>query len=405
MNKFIKLTLIFFLCLTLSSCKKKDLKIVLTSDIHYISKEICDFGPFFSRVLDSADGKITEYEEEIVEAFIDDVIEENPDVVVITGDLSFNGAKQSHEELAQRLRRLLDNDIKVLVLPGNHDVYSNMAAKFNGEEYEMVESAKSLDFYNIYADFGFKDALYEDEYSLSYVSKIDNNNWILMIDANSYANECVVKKETIEFIEDVLIKAQKEKVKVTVACHQNLFKHSNFDWGYVLINKDKLIDLFNKYDVNLFLSGHLHIQHYMEENGVTEICSESLMMTPIQYGVLNVNGDKFSYNTKNVNVKDYAIRNNLEDENLLDIVKYADERIAYTNKLKFDSRFSDDIENKEELLDLIGKVNQMYFSGDLTRVKEFEEEFAKLIDSNESVKAYVERIKKDEGKDYRRLSN
>ena len=41
--------------------------------------------------------------------------------LILSGDLSFNGEKTSHEELAGKLFKLQEQGIPVLVLPGNHD--------------------------------------------------------------------------------------------------------------------------------------------------------------------------------------------------------------------------------------------------------------------------------------------
>lgn len=403
-----KILVLFCLCiiLSLSGCKsKKEFNAYVASDLHYISKDICDFGPFFMRVLDAADGKVTEYEDEIVDCFIEDVIEGKPDVVILTGDLSFNGAKESHISLANKLMRIKEKGIPVLVLPGNHDVYMQRAAKFSGEEAEILPYSTSQDFYDAYYDLTYKDVYSLDDSSLTYTYKLNDKNWIVMIDANTVNNECAIRKETLSYIEEVLKEASLNKVKVTVAGHQNIFKHSNYDWGYVMVRNNELKKLFAKYNVNLFLSGHLHIQHYMEEDGIYEICSESLMMTPNQYGILKVKGDKFDYKTKELDIEGYAQKNNLQDENLLNFKDYAYNRIVYVNKLKFGERIEENTDDKDKLLDLIGLVNKMYFSGDLTKFDEVSAEFDEWIKTSSFVKSYVERIRQDSGNDYRSLAN
>ena len=103
--------------------KKQDsLKIVITSDIHYFLKDYYKECEWFEESMLYGDGKMVTYADEILDAFIKRVIEINPDIVLITGDLSFNGEKGSHEALAKRLMSLKQKDIAVAVIPGNHDV-------------------------------------------------------------------------------------------------------------------------------------------------------------------------------------------------------------------------------------------------------------------------------------------
>ena len=83
------------------------------------------------------------------------------------------------------------------------------------------------------------------------------------------------------------------------ATHQNLFVHNeNFVWGYQLNNAAALIELYEKYGVEVNLSGHLHVQTIVESNGIADIAVSALVDTPLQYGILTVSGDKLSYRTR-----------------------------------------------------------------------------------------------------------
>ena len=102
--------------------------IIVASDLHYLSPALTDHGPYFQYLIENADGKVTAYGEELVEAFVAQVLEKAPDALILSGDLTFNGAEQSHMELATLLRPLKDAGIRVLVLPGNHDLENPMSA-------------------------------------------------------------------------------------------------------------------------------------------------------------------------------------------------------------------------------------------------------------------------------------
>ncbi len=71
-----------------------------------------------------------------------------PDVLILSGNLSFNGAKASHEGLAAKLKAIEDSGVSVLVMPGNHDLYSRIAACFEGDDYTLVDNVSAGTFFN-----------------------------------------------------------------------------------------------------------------------------------------------------------------------------------------------------------------------------------------------------------------
>ena len=97
------------------------LTIVHATDMHFLSPELTDGGEGFIDILTRADGKVTQYSPQLCEAFVADMLELKPDAVVLSGDLTLNGAHASHSGLAAVLKPLRDAGITVLALPGNHD--------------------------------------------------------------------------------------------------------------------------------------------------------------------------------------------------------------------------------------------------------------------------------------------
>ena len=62
--------------LELEEDKEKELnpEIIIASDIHYLAKELTDFGAGFEDKVNHGDGKVTTYVWEITDAFLDEVI-------------------------------------------------------------------------------------------------------------------------------------------------------------------------------------------------------------------------------------------------------------------------------------------------------------------------------------------
>ena len=79
-----------------------------------------------------------EYGWEVMDAFLDDMKEEDPDLLILSGDLTLDGEKASHEELAELLEGLSEAGIEVAVIPGNHDINNPDARRYTADGAEKV---------------------------------------------------------------------------------------------------------------------------------------------------------------------------------------------------------------------------------------------------------------------------
>ena len=367
------LILCLALALLLSGCagvgeRGAELELIAATDLHYLAPALTDRGEFFTQMLAAADGKVTYYCEELVEAFLAEVTAQKPDALILTGDLSFNGAVESHKALAGKLAAVEAAGVPVYVLPGNHDVYNHYAAGFQGDSYYLVEPATAADFAEIYASFGFDEAIARDEDSISYVAQLGEKTRLLMLDTNTLEKPCGLSKDTLAWVERQLAEAQAQGQRVIAAGHQNLYRHTVFNFGYVISQNEALAALLRQAGVEVFLSGHLHTQHIMTLEGLTEIAGSSLAVTPCQYGVLRLEKGAYRYETRSADVGAWASNRGLEDETLLGFADYAREYFDQCTRSKIGQQtdfagFSQ--EQKEAMLDYACLVNRAYFSGDL----------------------------------------
>ena len=341
---------------------------VIASDLHYIAPELTDGGPGYQQILKNGDSKFMPYVEEITDAFLDEVLADPPDVVLLTGDLTFNGAEISHRRLAGKLQRLEDAGIPVLVLPGNHDVYNENAALYRGGSFERVPFADSESFAGIYRDFGPGEALSADSDSLSYVWQLNEQVWIMMLDENTAHDFCGLSDRSFQWIEAQLQKAREEGRFVLVAGHQNVFQHSIFRGGYVIQEAQRLQELLRRYGVPLCLSGHLHTQHVLSEDGLTEIATSALCSYPCQYAVLTAEDGRLRYGTRRLDLAAWAERNGRPDAVFQDFAGAAG--------VYMDAHFTpagmaplvDDPVLWAEMLAYLQALNRAYFSGDLREI-------------------------------------
>lgn len=280
--------------------------LAIASDLHYLSPELTDHGPYFQRLIENADGKAMQYCEEVTDAFIEQVVALSPGALILSGDLTFNGARQSHEALAEKLRCVQDAGVPVFVLPGNHDLENPMAASFQGNSYKLVKSVTAQQFAEIYQAFGYQNALALDAGSLSYCAQLTPELWLLMVDVNTAEAPGIVTSGTLSWVEEQLAEARQKGVRVMAVSHQNLLQHNSvFSNSYVIGNSARLLELYERYDVICNLSGHMHIQHIAESaGGLPEIASGALMVSPFPYGILRLEDATGNYQTQGVNVSE-----------------------------------------------------------------------------------------------------
>ncbi|MCI8453870.1 MAG: metallophosphoesterase, partial [Lachnospiraceae bacterium] len=156
--------------------------ILFASDIHYMSQSLTDYGNAFNELIDNGDGKAVRYMPQIWDAFAGEVIAAQPDVLVLSGDLTINGEKVNHAELAAHLAVIEAAGVPVVVIPGNHDINNPYATAYFGDEQSFIEPVTPEEFWQIYRAFGYDEAAGYAPDSMSYLYILNDTTWLLMLD-------------------------------------------------------------------------------------------------------------------------------------------------------------------------------------------------------------------------------
>ncbi|MBR4082031.1 MAG: metallophosphoesterase [Clostridia bacterium] len=366
MKKCLSLLLVLLLC---AGCAlaEEELAIVHATDMHYFSPALHDGGPYFMEILEAGDGKVTHYSSELMQAFVRQMLTLMPDAIILTGDLTLNGEPQSHAELAAMLTPLKEAGIRVLALSGNHDAQAN-AWYITDNEAWVLEPLADDQFDDVYAAFGYDDALSRDTVSHSYVAELSPQVRVLLVDVNTNGTSGTVAQETLAWIESQLIAARDAGATVIAATHQPALIHNPmFTFGYVINNAGNLTALLRQYGVTLNLAGHLHMQHIAQEDGLTEIVTSSLAVSPLQYGVVRITDGRLrDYATQSVDVSGWAAAEGLADPVLADFAAYAADffdRVSLGSVYGFleSSGLAEEIQAR--MLDFVLTLNADYFAG------------------------------------------
>lgn len=395
--------------------------IVIQSDIHYFSPELTDYGEAFQTMMKNDDGKMVNYDPQLMDAFNEEMEDLKPSAVILSGDLTLNGEKAGHEALAEKLEALEEKGVKVLVIPGNHDINNYAAASYFGKKKGQTDIVDAQGFYDIYRRFGYDQARSRDENSLSYVYALDRKNWLLMLDTAQYepVNKVGgrIKEETLVWMKEQLEEARKERVTVIPIAHHNLLKESIlYPQDCTLENSPEVIRLLEDYRVPLYISGHLHLQKtqkYKKEPGekgdvyhISEVVADSFAIAPFRYGILKWTDDgRLTYNTKESDVDSWAARQASTDENLLNFKEYGKKHLTEV----VSSQIYDRIKNLPEaqmqaMAELYGTINREYCAGLFIDSKEVRSEDAfRLWQRNmpdSRTFGEIDEILRDTGKDH-----
>ena len=299
-----------------------ELKIAVLSDLHYMDPSLLrEDGSAFQMYL-MQDRKLLAESSAILQEVVNELLIEKPDLVLISGDLTKDGELVCHQAVIKQLRILEANRIKVLVVPGNHDINNPDAVLFDGDNTEPVATVSPEQFRSLYADYGYGSAIASDPNSLSYISEPFKNLFVLAIDANEYYDNTSeysvtagnIKDATMEWITTQLAGLKSKKGKVVIGMmHHGVIEHF---MGESVIFPDYLVDdRFTRADelmqagLKVIFTGHFH------GNDAVQLASGDLLLTDIEtgspvsynspYRIIDLIDNKMYVETKHITSIDY----------------------------------------------------------------------------------------------------
>lgn len=271
------LKLIISLFLLLQGCSiqpknqeyQEPLSFMVTSDMHYQQDN-----------LEAQTGIVPqmEYNTLISEALINQALNDNVDAFILCGDNTNNVIEKDHQALIDQLTKLKNAGIKIVVVPGNHDLF-----QFGKENYRKM-----------YQTLIYDEAILKDDVSLSYVMALNEEVWIVVADSNDdNARGGKLTSQTMDWLKSVLAQAKKEHKTVLFASHHNVLPNSQKKYQETyLIENEELVPLLKKYGVQLILSGHRHVQQTAMMKGLTEVVSGMPIAWPNAYSYFYLNQDR-----------------------------------------------------------------------------------------------------------------
>ncbi len=218
------------------------------------------------------------------------------DIVIIPGDLTKNGEKESHKGFLKELYRLKESGKRIFVITAGHD-YNDYSFAYKNDERIEVEGTPFEELVDMYRDFGYGDALAIDPKTHSYIAQVAEGVRVLAIHCDSHDNpKGTMDDRLMEWAKEQLDKAKAENCSVFAICHYPIIPSVPvFDLvGDAKIKQwRKVASFLADNGVEIVLTGHMHIQsinEYYSENGnrLIDVCTSCLVGSPAKYRKISI---------------------------------------------------------------------------------------------------------------------
>lgn len=331
MKKIISLILVctaVFSCFAVSSSADSgdSIGIAVASDLHYNQPREKLEGDIDDEIFFYANRRAAMEDESgfIIDEFLSQCAENDEvEFVLISGDLADNGRRieQEHLDVAAKLEKFeRESGKQVYIVNGNHDT---------GAGEEDITNEK---FREIYADFGYSDALETQEGTLSYTADLGDKYRLIAADScdTHKSTEDGLTADRVEWIVSQAEKAYADGRYPILMMHHNLLSHMPLQrilsHNFIVRNHSVTASEFADAGIKAVLTGHEHGSDVMSftsasGNVITDFSTTSLTMYPLAYRVMKFEDEKISYSDRFIDKIDY-------DALTQTVSGYTDEHIA-----------------------------------------------------------------------------
>ena len=234
------------------------------------------------------------------------------DTILIAGDLSFNGEKESHIGFIKLLNKLKDNGKKVYVVTAGHD-FNDKCFCFDDNGRHEYPGTKREELFDLYYEFGFKDAIAVDKKHLSYVAQIADGVRLLAL--NNDGSDTVKEsfdEEQIEWIKEQANKAREDGQMMFAMNHYPLLPGQpifSLIPSTVQKNATYVTNTLADSGVHLVFTGHMHNQSINEKtspngNKFYDVCTGAIIAAPSAIRFVTIE-DKDTVDIKTETIPDF----------------------------------------------------------------------------------------------------
>lgn len=305
----------------------KELKFYVMADPHFFASELGCSGDEYEDFMHYEQKCFAETESinKSVFDFLKNAHE--ADIVLIAGDLSFNGEKKSHKGFLKLLESLKNNGKKIYVVTADHDFKWDRWGTFAfGEKGRYnPEHTTREELLSLYTDYGFGDAIAIDKEHLSYVAQLSDGVRLLALNCDLKENgKYHFFPEQIEWIKQQTKKARDDSQMMFAMCHYPILPGQPlFSLISPMLIRDahKFATFLADEGVNMIFTGHMHNQSINvieteKGNKLYDITTGSIIADPAFIRLVTIQDEKtvkidsiptpdFEWDTKGKTCKEY----------------------------------------------------------------------------------------------------
>lgn len=353
------------------------IKIVHLSDVHYFSQKLyADCGDF--TIAENSDRKMFRESGAIVDKALAEIVAYQPDLVILSGDLTKDGElvchQGMHEKLAAAKKQLANAGKQAMfcVINGNHDINNDDNGRdFSSGKAEHTDLVDPLAFKELYADCGYDDAIAKfDEGgsqggSLSYVVRPAKGVTLIVVDSGKYSADQnglgrdehvtsgVVGEKLLAWVESQAKQARAAGDIVFVTQHHGVIPHFSMEpelmGEYLVDNYEDCQRRYADAGVLAVFTGHMHandIASITTEAGNTlydiETCATVTYPSDIRFATLSWKREEGTANVEAtlavenhpLGSVDYVDFDTKATTKIADITAYGEERLLTVDVVK-----------------------------------------------------------------------
>ena len=275
-------------------------KIVVLSDPHVMAPELLVSNGYAWTKYMNGQRKMVDYSQALFDEMVirlkDDI---KPDLVLITGDLTKDGERLSHEYVKGKLDELRASGIRTLVIPGNHDRGGSIdAVVYDNILTYPAEVATDEWFATQYADYGYSESSEREATTLTYACEPVSNLVVIGIDSGI---EGTLSAQTLSWVVDKAKAATASGKRVIAMMHHPLIPHvtnaESLVPTYVVSNHDYIRNALIDAGIKVIFTGHFHTsdiaKDYNDEitKEIFDVNTGSLISYPCDYREVTISDD------------------------------------------------------------------------------------------------------------------
>lgn len=291
------------------------LSLVIITDTHYYSKKNWVAGNPYA-FPPKREQQYRRGSEEIIKYVFDEICNDGePEIVLISGDLTNNGEYTSHEEMRELLRQLQARGKNVFVTTATHDYRQNENAYGYDENHNQVPvpafTREML--YDYYTEFSFDKALSVHMPSMCYTAQLADGYRLLALNDDHGKDHAGYDDDCLKWIEEQVELAHKDNQFIVAMTHHPVLTPSPL---YKIIGPRDLLEdgeerakQFADMGIPCIFTGHSHIQNITsikseKGNVCYDVSTSALVGFPPYYRHATINPDERKISVSSVLIKD-----------------------------------------------------------------------------------------------------